>query len=624
MTDLLDEILAGQHESFALLHRPDSSATRLDVIVGPARRVDRLSQLNGDGDPEQLVVIPYRTIAERGFACVDDGAAIVAIDVRAHQVVALTDALARLPHAPLTVAEGDFDLDDVAYADTVRRMIDQEIGQGTGANFVLKRTFGAQVGTPHRDQLLSVLRALLERERGAYWTFLVRAAGLTWVGATPERHLGLSAGTVSMNPISGTYRYPDGGPDLAGVMAFLADDKETDELYMVVDEELKMMAGVCAGGGRLSGPYLKEMAHLAHTEYYLHGRTEHSPVDLLRRTLFAPTVIGSPLESACRVVARHEPGGRGYYGGVVALIGRDEVARPRLDSAILIRTAVLTPAGQLQISVGATVVRTSSPAAEAAETRAKAACLVQAFDAPRPALAGHPQVRAALRERNRLIGRFWLSDPPALTRAPTGAGTRVLVVDAEDTFTAMLAQQLESLGADVTVGHHDEPHDLAAYEVVVMGPGPGDPGSRSDPRIVALRAALESLLERHQPFLAICLSHQVLCDLLGLPVVRKPVPHQGLQREIDYFGRPARVGFYNTYCATSPTSEVLTWAGPVQVAADPVTEEVHALRGPHFHTMQFHPESILTTDGPDLLARVLTDLAPATSAPLSPASKELS
>ena len=132
-----------------------------------------------------------------------------------------------------------------------------------------------------------------------------------------------------MNPISGTYRYPAGGPTLAGVKEFLADRKETDELYMVLDEELKMMARICEGGGRVAGPYLREMARLAHTEYFIHGRSDRDVRDILRETMFAPTVTGSPLESACRVISRLRAAGPRLLRGVAALIGRDAAGRAR-------------------------------------------------------------------------------------------------------------------------------------------------------------------------------------------------------------------------------------------------------------------------------------------------------
>src|SRR5205823_3502065 len=95
----------------------------------------------------------------------------------------------------------------------------------------------------------------------------------TFVGASPERHVRVAGGRARMNPISGTYRYPPTGARLDGVLDFLADQKEIDELYMVVDEELKMLGAVCDAGARVYGPYLREMASLAHTEYVLEGAT---------------------------------------------------------------------------------------------------------------------------------------------------------------------------------------------------------------------------------------------------------------------------------------------------------------------------------------------------------------
>ena len=87
---------------------------------------------------------------------------------------------------------------------------------------------------------------------------------------------------------------------------------------MVVDEELKMMSDVCPDGGRIRGPYLKRMSRLTHTEYVLEGRTTLDPREVLRRTMFAPTVTGSPMGNACTVIARHETTPRGYYAGVLA------------------------------------------------------------------------------------------------------------------------------------------------------------------------------------------------------------------------------------------------------------------------------------------------------------------
>ncbi|GHB44487.1 phenazine-specific anthranilate synthase component I [Streptomyces xanthochromogenes] len=616
---LLAGVLDGSAGAFALLHRPESGGPdRLEVMVGDVSQADTLAGLplsaragSGAGQ-ELLVLIPYQQITERGFAAHRDGAPLLAMEVREQAALPLGETVALLPNEPVKMTEGRFDVDDDAYADIVRRVIADEIGTGEGANFVIKRSFTAQLPGFDTSAALSFFRRLLEREAGAYWTFLIHTGERTFVGATPERHLSVRDGTAVMNPISGTYRYPADGPRLDGVLDFLADTKEADELYMVVDEELKMMARICPTGGRVVGPYLKEMARLAHTEYFIEGQTRGDVREILRETLFAPTVTGSPLESAAKVINRYEPGGRGYYSGVAALIGHDAAGNRTLDSAILIRTADIDIDGRLNIGVGATLVRHSDPVSEVQETRAKAAGLLAALGEPEPTRFGaHPAVLGALGERNGTIGQFWLQDLDSRAGAVEElAGRSVLVIDAEDTFTAMIAHQVRSLGCEVTVRRFDEAYDVDGYDLVVMGPGPGDPRDFGHPKIAHLRTAVAQLLQERRPFLAVCLSHQVLSTLLGLPLVRRAVPNQGAQHRIDLFGQHERVGFYNTFAATSGADGFEHPVhGPVEVSRDPSTGEVHALRARGFASMQFHAESVLTQNGPRILGRLLTEVA---------------
>jgi phenazine biosynthesis protein phzE len=607
--DVLDGVLALEPPAFALLHRPHSGASdAVDVLAGEAIALGSLAQIPlPEAARDVLVVVPYRQISERGFAARDDGTPLIALVASAQQRLALADVLARIPDVPTPLRGGRFDCDDDRYAATVSRIIADEIGTGEGANFVIKRSFVADVGDYSPLGALALFRRLLLREHGAYWTFVIHTGERTLVGATPERHITLRDGTAVMNPISGTYRYPGTGPTLEGVRRFLSDQKEADELVMVVDEELKMMARICDSGGRVVGPFLKEMASVAHTEYFIEGRTTRDVRDTLKETMFAPTVTGSPLESATRVIHRHEPDGRGYYSGVAALIGRDAEGERTLDSAIMIRTADIDRAGRVRISVGATLVRHSDPASEVEETRAKAAGLLSTFHAgPAPKLAQHPAVRSALQRRNAGLAGFWLDGGGAARAVPALVARTALVIDAEDTFTAMLDHQLRSLGLTVTVRRFDEPHDLHRHDLVVMGPGPGDPRALENAKIAHLHTAIDRLLVSRRPFVAVCLSHQVLCLRLGLPLIRRAVPNQGIQRQIDLFGRRRRVGFYNTFCAQSAGRSIgVDGVGVVRVAGDAQTSEVHALRGPSFASMQFHPESLLTVDGPDIVAEAI-------------------
>ncbi|MDQ1023309.1 phenazine biosynthesis protein phzE [Streptomyces umbrinus] len=620
---LLRRVLAAEPPPFALLHRPERTGRhQLDVLTGELCMPDRLADVpvaeegteDGQGH-EVLTVIPYRQLRERGLDCVDDGAPLIAMLITEQAVVPLHDLLRRIPEVPVRLVDGHFDTDDDTYARTVERIVSDEIGKGAGSNFVLGRRFAGRIADYDLDVARTVFRRLCEQESGAYWTFLIHTGTRTFVGATPERHVSLHDGDAVMNPISGTYRYPEDGPTLAGLMAFLDSHKESDELHMVLDEELKMMARVCdSGGARVLGPRLKEMARLAHTEYLITGRSRRHPLDILSETMFAPTVTGSPLASACRVITRYEPAGRGYYGGVAALIGRDPTGGHRLDSAIMIRTADLDPTGQVRTGVGATLVRHSDPAAEVAETRAKAATLLRAMStdpgaAARPGpgrrrpLGEHPYVRDLLQRRRRGLAGFWLAATEHPPPTPVSSSRRVLVVDAEDMFTAMIAAQLRSLGLVVTVRRWDEPYSWEADDLVVLGPGPGDPRVADDPRNSHLREAIERLLAGRKPFLAVCLSHQLLSLVLGLDVRRGAVPHQGTQREIELFGENETVGFYNTFAAHSDTDKLdVPGVGLVEVGRDAGTGEVHALRGPGFASLQFHAESVLTRNGPALFA----------------------
>ncbi|MFJ5121776.1 anthranilate synthase family protein [Kitasatospora sp. NPDC088548] len=611
--DLLDRVLNGRAGAFALLYRPEAAGPGvLDVLTGDVTTPATLAGIplpdaarTAGAHHEVLAVVPYRQITERGFVATDDGAPLVALSVTGQERIPLAEALRRIPQVPTELAGAHFDVDDEAYQDIVRRVVDDVIGAGEGANFVVKRSFVATITDYRPASALAFFSRLVQREVGAYWTFLIHTGERTLVGASPERHVSLDAGTAVMNPISGTYRYPSTGPTLPDVLDFLADRKETEELYMVVDEELKMMARICEEGGRVNGPYLKEMAHLAHTEYFIEGRTAHDVRDILRETMFAPTVTGSPLESACRVIDTYEPGGRGYYSGVAALVGRDEHGRRAMDSAILIRTADIDASGRVEIGVGATLVRHSDPAREAAEGRAKASALVSALESGRAGgFADHPEVRAALERRNDPIAGFWMRGAGDGLPAHTGpAGRRVLVVDAEDTFTFMIAGLLRAQGLEVTVRRFDEEYAFEEYDLVVMGPGPGDPGDTAHPRIGHLHAAVRTLLAERRPFVAVCLSHQVLSLALGFEISRLPAPNQGLQKEIDYFGAVERVGFYNTFAAVSDDDKrEVEGVGVIEVSRDRGTGEVFGLRGPHFMTMQFHAESVLTQNGPRILA----------------------
>ncbi len=574
------------HEAWALIRRSTRVGGKDTVgLVGGRRWVaESIMDVPLESGPpapgrtcDRLVAVPFRQVSERGFEAHDDGTPLVVVDVEEEREYSVAEVLDAIPDGEVALADrGGFDIDDDDYAKVVEQIITDEIGQGEGANLVVGRRYRAVVADWSAEKALTVFRRLLEREHGAYWTFCFFTGDRYLVGASPERHVSVHGGEVRMNPISGTFRLPkqvaapDGAPaaDLKrDLLSFLADEKEIYELFMVVDEELKMMCDICHEGGQVLGPFLKPMSHL--------------------------------------------------YGAALAILGRDPEGEPVLDSPIVIRTADVTPDGRLTVTAGATLVRDSDPAYEVAETHAKAGGILSAFglvDAPATrreellGLVNDEDVLLALNGRNRRLSTFWLTDQADSEPDPVLAGRRVVILDGEDDFVNMLCHVLGVLGLESSVVRHEDYTEgcLDDADLVIVGPGPGDPRDDADPKMATLRAAVERLLQREQPFLAVCLGHQALCHTLGLPLAYKDIVFQGTQSALKVDGRTERVGFYNTFVGRVGDDTVLPEG--VIVDADAETGDVHVLRGPHYTGIQFHAESILTQRGDGLLHEIVARL----------------
>jgi anthranilate synthase/aminodeoxychorismate synthase-like glutamine amidotransferase len=183
---------------------------------------------------------------------------------------------------------------------------------------------------------------------------------------------------------------------------------------------------------------------------------------------------------------------------------------------------------------------------------------------------------------------------------------RVLVIDNYDSFTYNLVQYLGELGAEVDVVRNDaaEIEDLlrAGYDRVVVSPGPCTP----DEAGISV-AAIREFATQGVPVLGVCLGHQSLVQAFGGTVVQGE-PIHGKEAQIEHDGRtiyeglpsPLTVGRYHSLIAGDPLPEELE----VTSTYDGIVMGVRHRELPA-EGVQFHPESVLTPEGKNMVARFI-------------------
>jgi len=187
-------------------------------------------------------------------------------------------------------------------------------------------------------------------------------------------------------------------------------------------------------------------------------------------------------------------------------------------------------------------------------------------------------------------------------------GTRVLLIDNYDSFTYNLAQSLAVLGAEVDVRRNDS---LSVKEAVgssathlVISPGPGWPSSAGI-TLELLRASIGRL-----PVLGVCLGHQSIVTVLGGTVTHAPRLMHGKASPIVHDEQGLFAGLPTPLEAARYHSLIVSGddlPGCLEVTARTAEEEIMAVRHLTHHVfgLQFHPESVLTPRGDDLLANFL-------------------
>ncbi len=460
----------------------------------------------------------------------------------------------------------------MAKVETVR----EGMRRGDYYEVVLRQTFRA----PYSGRA----SALFERVQAVSpspYEFLLQFGDEQLIGASPEMFVRIEGNRVETCPISGTVRRT-GDPlkDAASIRDLLNSAKEESELTMCTDVDRNDKSRVCEPGSvRVIGRRLIESyAGVFHTVDHVEGtlKAGFDSLDAFLSHMWAVTVIGAPKKAAAQAIENLEKNARGWYGGAVGMI----TLNGGINTGIMIRTTYLKD-GMAAYPAGATLLYDSVPASEELETRLKATAF---FRILRGEAAGSA------------TGLAELPMPPAKPK--------FLLVDNDDCFIHTLANYARQTGADVITYRAGFPLELIAEikpDLILISPGPGRPADFGVPALVRHAAALRI------PIFGVCLGLQGIVEAFGgelgildYPMHGKPSTVTHCKKGI-FAGLPERfqVGRYHSLFARRE-------AFPECLEATAETEDGVIMAVRHrelpIEAVQFHPESILSSEGEHGLA----------------------
>ena len=183
----------------------------------------------------------------------------------------------------------------------------------------------------------------------------------------------------------------------------------------------------------------------------------------------------------------------------------------------------------------------------------------------------------------------------------------IAIIDNYDSFTYNLVQYIGELGAEVCVFRNDaiSPEELEALEPshIVISPGPGDPSD------AGVSKEIIRSLGPHRPILGVCLGHQCIGEVFGGRVERARRLMHGKTSAVYHYGDTLFMGVPSPFDATRYHSLIVTEPLPeeLEITAFTTSNEVMGVRHRDYpvYGVQFHPESVLTQYGKQILNNFL-------------------
>lgn len=473
------------------------------------------------------------------------------------------------------------------YETTVRKAID---------SFKCGDLFEVVPGQVFQESLQTlpseVFRRTRERNPSPYGAFINLGDQEYIIAASPEMFVRVEGNRVETCPISGTIaRTGDVLEDAERIRELLNSEKDFNELTMCTDVDRNDKSRVCDPASiRVIGRrQIETYSRLFHTVDHVEGTLlpQFDAIDAFLSHTWAVTVTGAPKLWAMRFIEENEKSQRRWYGGAIGALFFNGNA----NTGLTLRT-IRVKDGIAEVRAGATLLIDSDPKSEELETRTKASALL---DAVRRSDA-EPSFFSQKNNDHASFG-----------------GTRILLIDHEDSFVHTLAGYLRRTGAEVTTirvprggmldaeaVHHLRP------DLLVLSPGPGVPSDFNVSHTLDLATATKL------PVFGVCLGLQGIVEHFGGTLNTLTYPAHGRASQVTvtggnlFDGLPPKfsAGRYHSLCAdvTNLPNVLLATAttdGGIIMGIEHTTLPIAAV--------QFHPESLMTM-GNDVGIRLINNM----------------
>lgn len=532
---------------------------------------------------------------------------IIAMEVEKEICMYREDLLSILPNEEVKFWKIETNISDLEFSKMVENA-KLDISNWEFNQIILSRDFSTKLDVDV-STILSIYSKLL-KNRWQYMTYLFNTDNDIFIWASPEKHLLIDDSDIYMNPIAWTIWKLSFDSFIERLLKFLKDDKEIGELSMVIDEELKMLSKITKSGN-IEVPLLKEVWAVIHTEANLNWTIKDgiSLLGAFRETLYAPTLVWGPLESAFSNISKYEKDSRWYYWWSFWVLWDDF-----LDTCIVIRTAFIDKLNSiLSVRAWAGIVKDSDPKSEAQETILKSNWFFWSIQWKNSVnsqlylsnltLDENISITRLLENRKTKLSNFYLnSHLNENLEVEEIKGKKFVLINNWDDFVYLSWFMIKRMWWVVEIIDNKDFYIslVNASDIILLWPGYWDINNKEDEKMLKLLEITKTLISKDIKLLWICLWHQAICKTMWYEIAKQEKITQWEQKDVIINWKTEKLWFYNSFSPVDnwllENIEIFNW------------DRILTYKSENISSTQAHPESIMSINWFDILKNMIMEI----------------